>query len=197
VAIRDGTDALAVNAEGSIRVSDGGGSLTVDATDLDIRDLSASQDNVAISDGTDTLEVNADGSINVQASFSAVGSEQYTVTDALAAAGDGLVTITASGTPWVDVATFAHTSGTAYLYGYQWACDQNAQFRLITDDTSDIIVYKTDINSSAKPGTCESWSEGGRIEIAGAANLDIKLQIKKRSATGGDGNGTGSIHIRK
>lgn len=39
-------------------------SIAVTATDLDIRDLSASQDNVAISDGTDTLAVNADGSIN-------------------------------------------------------------------------------------------------------------------------------------
>lgn len=34
-------------------------------TDLDIRDLDASQDNVAVSDGTNTLVVNADGSINV------------------------------------------------------------------------------------------------------------------------------------
>lgn len=61
---------LAVNADGSINVTDNGGSLTVDgtltvtATDLDIRDLDAAQDNVAISDGTDQLEVNADGSIN-------------------------------------------------------------------------------------------------------------------------------------
>lgn len=47
-----------------VPVSDAGGSLTVDATDLDIRDLDAGQDNVAISDGTDTLEVNADGSLN-------------------------------------------------------------------------------------------------------------------------------------
>lgn len=46
-------------------IGDGGGSITVDATDLDIRDLSASQDNVAISDGTDTLAINADGSINI------------------------------------------------------------------------------------------------------------------------------------
>ncbi len=83
---------LTVNPDGSINITDNGGSLTVDATDLDIRDLvfatdkvdvtgsditatvtatdfdirdlSAAQDNVAISDGTDTLEVNADGSIN-------------------------------------------------------------------------------------------------------------------------------------
>jgi hypothetical protein len=37
----------------------------ITATDLDIRDLDAAQDNVAISDGTDQLEINADGSINV------------------------------------------------------------------------------------------------------------------------------------
>ena len=61
---------LAVNADGSVNITDNGGSITVDgavtvsATDLDIRDLSAAQDNVAISDGTDVLEVNADGSIN-------------------------------------------------------------------------------------------------------------------------------------
>jgi len=61
---------LAVNVDGSINITDNGGSITVDgtvavtATDLDIRDLDAAQDNVAISDGTDTLAINADGSIN-------------------------------------------------------------------------------------------------------------------------------------
>lgn len=71
VAISDGTDTLAINADGSINITDNGGSITVDgavtvsSTDLDIRDLSAAQDNVSISDGTDTLAVNADGSINV------------------------------------------------------------------------------------------------------------------------------------
>lgn len=61
VKVGDGTDLLAVNADGSINS-------VVTATDLDIRDLSASQDNVAISDGTDTLAINADGSINVNLS---------------------------------------------------------------------------------------------------------------------------------
>lgn len=45
--------------------------LTVSATDFDIRDLDAAQDNVAISDGTDTLEINADGSINVNVALTA------------------------------------------------------------------------------------------------------------------------------
>lgn len=61
VQVTDGTDTLEVNADGSINTN-------VSATDLDIRDLSASQDNVAISDGTDTLGVNADGSINATVS---------------------------------------------------------------------------------------------------------------------------------
>lgn len=56
---------LAVNADGSVNITDNSGSITVDAADLDIRDLSASQDNVAISDGTDSLEINADGSLNI------------------------------------------------------------------------------------------------------------------------------------
>jgi hypothetical protein len=64
VQIGDGTDLLAVNADGSINVTVNNASIAVTATNLDIRDLSAAQDNVAISDGTDTLAVNADGSIN-------------------------------------------------------------------------------------------------------------------------------------
>ena len=58
---------LKVEADGSINVKDNGGSLTVDASDLDIRDLSHTQDSVKIGDGTDFLAVNADGSINAVA----------------------------------------------------------------------------------------------------------------------------------
>lgn len=83
VAVGDGTDILAVNADGSINITDNGGSITVDgavtvsATDLDIRDLSASQDNVAISDGTDQLAVNTDGSINVVVQNDAQLSDEF------------------------------------------------------------------------------------------------------------------------
>lgn len=63
IKISDGSNDLAIDASGFITANING-SVTVTATDLDIRDLSASQDNVAISDGTDTLAVNADGSIN-------------------------------------------------------------------------------------------------------------------------------------
>lgn len=51
---KEGVDANIINA-----------SLVVTATDLDIRDLSHSQDSVKVGDGTDFLAINADGSINV------------------------------------------------------------------------------------------------------------------------------------
>jgi hypothetical protein len=134
IKISDGTDTLAVAADGSIAVTDNGGSLTVDASDLDIRDLSSATDSVAavqsgtwdigtvtavtsitndvniadggnsitvdasdldirdlthvsdsvkIGDGTDLLAVNADGSINVQGSLTTVpgGFDTWKVTD--------------------------------------------------------------------------------------------------------------------
>lgn len=48
-----------------VPISDAGGSLTVDAVDLDIRDLVHATDSVSIGDGTDILGINTDGSINV------------------------------------------------------------------------------------------------------------------------------------
>lgn len=72
VEIGDGTNTMAVNPDGSINVLGGAatqdvdivaqslGDLTVAATNLDIRDLVASTDNVAISDGTDSLAINVD-----------------------------------------------------------------------------------------------------------------------------------------
>lgn len=65
VKVSDGTDTLAINADGSLGITDNGGSLTVDAVDLDIRNLSHSQDNIKIGDGVDFLAINADGSIGV------------------------------------------------------------------------------------------------------------------------------------
>lgn len=77
VIITDGTDDLAVNADGSLNA-------VVSATNLDIRDLSAAQDSVAISDGTDSLAINADGSINITdngGSITVDGSVTVSATD--------------------------------------------------------------------------------------------------------------------
>ena len=69
IKITDGTDDLAINADGSINS-------VVTATDLDIRNLSHTQDSVKIGDGTDFLAINADGSINVNADISVVNGAE-------------------------------------------------------------------------------------------------------------------------
>jgi hypothetical protein len=220
VKIGDGTDFLAIATDGSIAVTDNGSSLTVDATNLDIRDLSASQDNIKISDGTDALEIIADGdakqkgivafgfkdssgnvilpvvdasgNIPVAATVAVEGTYSYAASDALAAAADGLVATNDS--TWADVCTIANTSGTLHIYGWQADCDKNAAVRLITNDGTDTKVYKIRNLISAMPGICESYSKEARIEIAGAASLNVKLQVKNKS---GNGQASGSIHARK
>lgn len=56
--ISDGTDSLDINADGSINV---GNTVTVQATDLDIRDITHVSDSIRLGDGTDLLEIIADG----------------------------------------------------------------------------------------------------------------------------------------
>lgn len=81
VAIGDGTDTLAVNADGSINA-------VVSASNLDIRDLTHVTDSVKVGDGTDFLAVNADGSINVNVTDASPGTSvnDYNTSAALAAA---------------------------------------------------------------------------------------------------------------
>lgn len=62
----DNVGAYVTASDGTL-ITHTGGALDVNigsVVDLDIRDLDATQDNVAISDGTDTLAINGDGSLN-------------------------------------------------------------------------------------------------------------------------------------
>lgn len=155
---------------------------------------------LAYKDSTGNLvlpQLNAAGEIKVSTTAGATGTEAYNATDDLAAAGDGLVVITAAATPFVTAYTKAVPAGnTLYIYGYEWCCDQNADAQLITDDGTDVKVYKRSLNSSAVPTVGFMWSENARIEIVGSATMNVKLQIKKRSATGGNANGSASVHSR-
>ena len=58
-----------------VNIADGGNSITVDAVNLDIRDLTHVSDSVKVGDGTDLLGINTDGSINVNV-VSAVSSDE-------------------------------------------------------------------------------------------------------------------------
>jgi hypothetical protein len=213
----------AVDVSGSdVTVSN---TVTVSSTDFDIRDITHVSDSIQIGDGTDLLAVNADGSINaivtstnldirnltfaddkvdvsgstIDAVIALEGDEAYAVTDDQAAAGDGLVTITALATPWVDAITAIPVGvGEAlHIYGLDFSCDQNAQMRLITDDGTDIKILKVALNSSSVPTVPLYFGDAARIEVVGAADLEVKLQIKKRSAAGNNALGSGSIHCRK
>lgn len=67
VKIGDGTDFLAIAADGSIAVTDNGGSLTVDASQLDIDDLNATDDAVSawLKDGSGTSITSTGGALDV------------------------------------------------------------------------------------------------------------------------------------
>jgi hypothetical protein len=143
------------------------------------------------------IAVDSAGRLKVIATVGIDGNEEYTVSDALGNNLDGLIDISAGG--WVDIASVSVGAGeTAYVYGWQWAADGNASFRLITDDTTNVVVYKHTLNSSAIPGSSEHFASEGRIEIAGAASLNLKIQAAERGtgASSAD-NASGSIHLRK
>lgn len=72
---------LQLDANDALIIGDGGQSITVDASDLDIRDLTAASDSVSIGDGTDTLDINADGSINVVTDISYAEDTAHTTGD--------------------------------------------------------------------------------------------------------------------
>lgn len=67
VKVGDGTDFLEVNADGSINITDNGGSLTVDATQLDIDDLNATDDAVAawMKDGSGNSITSTGGALDI------------------------------------------------------------------------------------------------------------------------------------
>jgi len=74
VKIGDGTDFLAIAADGSIAVTDNGASLTVDATQLDIDDLNATDDAVQawVRDGAGNAITSTTGFLDVNIAASAI-----------------------------------------------------------------------------------------------------------------------------
>jgi hypothetical protein len=103
---------LKVNSDGSIDTNILG-TVPVSATNLDIRDLSASQDNVAISDGTDTLAINGDGSINATVTATDLDIRDLSHTQDSVKVGDGtdLLAVNADGS--INVKIVDGSPGTA------------------------------------------------------------------------------------
>ncbi len=179
VKVGDGTDFIAVNTDGSLNITDNGGSLTVDgsvsitgpvtvsASDFDIRDLSHTQDSVKVGDGTDFIAVNTDGSLNITDNGGSI-----TV--------DGSVTVSATN---LDIRDLSHTQDSVKV-----------------GDGTDFVAVNTD-------GSLNITDNGGSITVDGsvtvtASDLDIRdLSHTQDSIKIGDGtdflaiNTDGSINV--
>ena len=175
VQIGDGTDLLAINADGSINVQ-------FSATDLDIRDLSASQDNVAISDGTDTLAINADGSINVGATDLDIRDLSHTQdsvrigdgTDLLAINADGSINTTISATD-LDIRDLSASQDNVAISDGTHTLDINA------DGSIDAVVTATDLDIRDLAHTQDSVRIGDGVELANV-NASNELQVADDTA---------------
>lgn len=148
------------DTSGDLHVLIQNASVVVSATDLDIRDLSASQDNVAISDGTDTLAINADGSINTTITATDLDIRDLSHTQDSVQIGDGtdLLAINADGSINVNltddgVADNATDSGNPFKVG--WHAYDGALTAVDADDrvngASD-LYRRLFINSSPNIG---------------------------------------------
>lgn len=195
VTIQDGGNSITVDGtvsiSGTVAVTDNGGSLTVDASDLDIRDLSAAQDNVAISDGTDQLAVNADGSINAVVSATDLDIRDLSsATDSVTIAdGGGSITVdgavTVSGTD-IDIRDLSHTTDSIAI-----------------GDGTDLLAIAADGSIAVTDnGTTLSVDDGGGSLTVDATDLDVRdLTHVSDSVKIGDGtdllavNADGSINV--
>lgn len=104
----DGTGNAIGSTSGALDVYFTNTSLAVTATNLDIRDLSHSQDSVKVGDGTDFLAINNDGSINITDNG---GSLTVDGTVAATQSGSWTVAATQSGT-WTVGLSEDHNYGT-------------------------------------------------------------------------------------
>ncbi len=202
VAVGDGTDTLAVNADGSINITDNGGSITVDgavtvsgtvtvtATDLDIRDLVHTQDSVSIGDGTSNImSVNANGSIDVETPFNV--DSVAGATDAVFPAGairdDALTTLTPADGDYVNLRT--DSTGALWVnIGTVVDLDirdlDASQDNVAISDGTDTLAINTDgsinvnIVSAAITGEIHNYDVGSAIASDASDNHDY-------TATGG------------
>lgn len=129
ITVQNGAGVAAVN------IQDGGNSITVDATDLDIRNLTHATDSIKVGDGTDFLAVNADGSINVVVTDSTPGTavNDYNLANNVAGG-----------------ATSTHTytsTGNFYLTQIQASASGRAKIEIAVNGVTKFVQF----NSTANP----------------------------------------------
>lgn len=170
VKITDGTDTVEVNADGSLNITDNGGSLTVDATNLDIRDLTSASDSVAVLQATHD---NLNGNMTIQVADTDVSnSNPVPVSDA-----GGSLTV--DGTVTANIGT---TNGLAL----NATLTDKSQYTHITDGTDDALVTaagELNVLATAQPGV-----DIGDVTINNAAGASaVNIQDGGNSLTVDDG----------
>ena len=213
--LSDGTDQLAINADGSLNTTINNASIVVTATDLDIRDLSATQDNVAISDGTDSLEVNADGSINTTINNGAGASAVNIQDGGNSITVDGTVAISCSVTVTatdLDIRDLSASQDNVAISDGTDTLEVNADGSLnITDNGGSLTVDGTvaatqsgtwDIGTLTSITNDVNIADGGNSITVDATDLDIRdLSDAQDKVSIGDGtdtlaiNSDGSINV--
>lgn len=207
--ISDGTvtsQLLAVNADGSINITDNGGSITVDgtvtvtATNLDIRDLSHTQDSVKLGDGTDFVAVNADGSLNITDNGGSLTVDATNLdirdlvfaTDKVDVSGSS-VTVTATD---LDIRDLSHTQdsvkigdGTDFL---AINADGSINVSLASTPAGDEINdYNTASGIAANASSNHDYTVSAgktfylkQIEASGSGKMKIEVRIETSAGSG-------------
>lgn len=172
--LSDGTDVLAINADGSLNATINNASIAVTATNLDIRDLSQTQDSIKIGDGTDFIAINADGSLNVTDNGGSL-----TV--------DGTVAATQSGTWNIGTVTSITNAVTIQDGGNVISIDDNGA-SITVDGTvaisGSVTVTATDLDIRDLSHTQDSVKVGDGTDLL-AVNADGSINVSVVSASTG------------
>jgi hypothetical protein len=208
VQIKDAAgDALAIGADGSLNVTDNGGSLTVDAVDLDIRNLVFADDKVDVSGSEvslDSATLAALESITVQngAGAAAVniqdGGNSITVDGSVSITGD--VNVTQGTSPWVvsatdlDIRNLVFADDKVDVSGSEVSLDSAtlAALENITVSASDLDIRA--LNGIYDAGTNPNPDNVGIVAFVRGEEPGLDGQTKQLTASGaGDTSSAGDI----
>lgn len=181
---------LTINVDGSVNITDNGASLTVDAVDLDIRNLSAAQDNVAISDGVDTLAINVDGSINSVVTATDLDIRDLTfATDKVDVSGSDVTvsnTVTVASTD-LDIRDLTHVSdsvkigdGTDFL---AVNADGSVNVRILDSTPGTAVAdFSTSAALAASATATHTYTATGnfrltQVEASGSGSLKVVVKV--------------------
>jgi hypothetical protein len=203
VKVGDGTDFLAINEDGSINITDNGGSLTVDAENLDIRDLTAASDSVAahLADGAGTaltstlvddkqaLDVNIVEGVNVEVDLSheddsvALGDGTNLLTSTTIGDDIGL-DVNVINNPATANAAIKSTAGSLTAAGTAQkvvATNLAARKFLFINNTFNRNIFIGGNDVSVSNGF--PLSPGAAIELLAGANVDVYFDSTTTGAT--------------